>query len=220
MKTSVVCILLMTVAAIILPRPAGSARNMKHHAEYQVGTVSLDAKLGLTFRLAIWGRQHPKTVVIRVLQGDPEYSEMLKLAPGVHLGQTKPLPPWRNYFGILTMAEDKTVSCYTRIITNEGDAIFASVFEPNSLAAKQYIDHVGGLLPGQAKPLPTWPESVGVARMAPDGTVTAYLRSEAPGQPIAEAKTIYKPGDPKYDEMVAHIGGIKPGEEKPIPPWK
>ena len=29
----------------------------------------------------------------------------------------------------------------------------------------------------------------------------------------------YKPGDPRYEEIKQHLGGIEPGETKPVRPW-
>ena len=37
--------------------------------------------------------------------------------------------------------------------------------------------------------------------------------------PIAEAQLVYAPDDPQYEEIKHHLGGIKPGESKPVPPW-
>jgi len=60
--------------------------------------------------------------------------------------------------------------------------------------------------------------NIGVASMTADGVITLRLRSLPPG-PIAEATMRYAPGDPKYDEVKTHLGGIVPGETKPVPPW-
>lgn len=60
--------------------------------------------------------------------------------------------------------------------------------------------------------------SIGVATMAPDGEITLRIRSLPPG-PIAEGTLRYKPDDPKYAEIKTHLGGIAPGETKPVRPW-
>jgi hypothetical protein len=60
--------------------------------------------------------------------------------------------------------------------------------------------------------------SIGVATMTEDGTIALRLRSLPPG-PIAEGTMSYRPGDPQYEEIKKHIGGIKPGETKPVRPW-
>jgi hypothetical protein len=62
------------------------------------------------------------------------------------------------------------------------------------------------------------PPNVGTITMAADGTLTLILRSLPPG-PIAETVLQYKPGDAKYKETLDHVGGLKPGETKMLPPW-
>jgi hypothetical protein len=61
-------------------------------------------------------------------------------------------------------------------------------------------------------------DSVGRAKMSADGTITLQLRSLWP-DPIAESQLVYPPGDPQYDEIKHHLGGLSPGEAKPVPPW-
>ena len=61
-------------------------------------------------------------------------------------------------------------------------------------------------------------KSIGVATMDADGVLTLRLRSLPPG-PIAEGTFTYRPGDARYDEIKSHLGGIAPGEAKPVPPW-
>jgi hypothetical protein len=68
-----------------------------------------------------------------------------------------------------------------------------------------------------AAPLPA---SIGVATMTPDGTITLRLRAEGAGGLVGEGNLTYKRGNPRYNEMLHHIGGLKPGETKPVPPWK
>jgi hypothetical protein len=59
---------------------------------------------------------------------------------------------------------------------------------------------------------------IGVATMTPDGVITLRLRSLPPG-PIAEGVLTYKPDDPHYGEIKQHLGGIAPGETKPVKAW-
>jgi hypothetical protein len=61
-------------------------------------------------------------------------------------------------------------------------------------------------------------DSVGRAKMAADGTITLQLRSLWP-DPIAESELVFPPDDPQYEEIKHHLGGIKPGESKPVPPF-
>jgi hypothetical protein len=55
-------------------------------------------------------------------------------------------------------------------------------------------------------------------KMSADGTITLQLRSLWP-DPIAESELVFAPDDPQYEEIKHHLGGIKPGESKPVPPF-
>ena len=60
-------------------------------------------------------------------------------------------------------------------------------------------------------------DSVGTAQMSTAGVITLRLRSLWP-EPKAEAVLTYEPDDPQYEEIKHHLGGISPGESKPVPP--
>jgi hypothetical protein len=60
-------------------------------------------------------------------------------------------------------------------------------------------------------------DSVGTARMSADGTITLRVHSLWP-QPFAESELAYAPGNALYDEIKRHLGGMAPGESKPVPP--
>ncbi len=62
-------------------------------------------------------------------------------------------------------------------------------------------------------------ESIGTAVMDPDGTLRLHLRAEGPEATLGDALFIYPPDHPHYREILDHLGGMKPGEEKPVPPW-
>ncbi len=62
------------------------------------------------------------------------------------------------------------------------------------------------------------PQIIGMASMSTDGTVTVHLTRTGDGQ-YANATFIYKLNDAKYDEILNHVGGLKPGETKPVTPW-
>jgi len=59
---------------------------------------------------------------------------------------------------------------------------------------------------------------IGTASMSDDGTVTLRLAMTSDGKP-ADAIITYKTGDPRYDEVLRHLGGLKPGQIKPVPSW-
>jgi hypothetical protein len=54
--------------------------------------------------------------------------------------------------------------------------------------------------------------------MDADGTLRLMFRSEEPSG-IAEALRVVPPGSPDYAKFLKHLGGLKPGESKPIPPF-
>lgn len=61
-------------------------------------------------------------------------------------------------------------------------------------------------------------QSIGTAHMDADGIITLNIHTLPPG-PIGEGELRYAPGDPRYQEIVTHLGGIKPGETKNVRPW-
>lgn len=62
-------------------------------------------------------------------------------------------------------------------------------------------------------------ESIGVATMKPDGTLVLELRAEGEGGAVGDAMLVFPPTHPRYQEMLAHLGAIKPGQSKPVPPF-
>jgi len=64
------------------------------------------------------------------------------------------------------------------------------------------------------KPAP----SVGVATMLTNGTILVGVGGDGPAA-RAQAVLEIHPGDTNYQMIIDHVGGLKPGETKPIPPW-
>lgn len=60
---------------------------------------------------------------------------------------------------------------------------------------------------------------IGSATMNSDGAIVARLRAEGPRGAVGDAVVVVKPGQPGYDEWLTHLGGLQPGEEKPVPAW-
>lgn len=60
---------------------------------------------------------------------------------------------------------------------------------------------------------------VGSATMTSDGSVVLRLRVEKEGT-IGDAEFVYPPSHPEYQNILKHIGPVKPGETKPVPPWE
>jgi hypothetical protein len=61
--------------------------------------------------------------------------------------------------------------------------------------------------------------SIGSASMTGDGTIILDLRAEGPGGLTGDARLVYPRGHQQYREILEHIGGLRPGESKPVPPW-
>jgi hypothetical protein len=54
---------------------------------------------------------------------------------------------------------------------------------------------------------------IGMAVMSADGTITLTLHSPDG----ADGVVAYHRNDPQYARILSHIGGIRPGEHKPVP---
>ena len=54
--------------------------------------------------------------------------------------------------------------------------------------------------------------------MDEDRVITIHIRSLPPG-PIAEGTFKYAPDSKDYLDMFSHLGGIVPGQSKPVKPW-
>jgi hypothetical protein len=71
---------------------------------------------------------------------------------------------------------------------------------------------------GDSMPIPCEDiDTVGMAKMSADGTIALRIRSLW-YQPLGEHYFVYAPGDPHYDAIKRHLGGIAPGQTKPVPP--
>lgn len=62
-------------------------------------------------------------------------------------------------------------------------------------------------------------KSIGTATMTPDGVIILDLRSDWHIASKSEARYVYPPNHKRYAEVLQHLGGLKPGEKKPVAPW-
>lgn len=69
---------------------------------------------------------------------------------------------------------------------------------------------------GTREPLP---ESIGAATMKEDGTIVLQLRATGAGGLRGDALFTYQKGHHRYDKILQRVGGLKPGQSKPVPPW-
>lgn len=65
---------------------------------------------------------------------------------------------------------------------------------------------------------PVEEEYIGTAWMDQDGTITMRLRAEGPGV-VGVGTLSYPKTHPQYDEILKHLGPMKPGDEAPVRPW-
>ncbi len=71
---------------------------------------------------------------------------------------------------------------------------------------------------GDSVPIPCEAiDSVGRAHMSADGAIALRLHTLWP-QPFTESERIYATDDPQYAFIKRHLGGIAPGQTKPVPP--
>lgn len=62
-------------------------------------------------------------------------------------------------------------------------------------------------------------ETIGSCFMEKDGTLVLRLRASGEGGLTGHGTLEYKTDHPNYEEVLDHVGPIKPGETKPVAPW-
>lgn len=60
---------------------------------------------------------------------------------------------------------------------------------------------------------------VGDAFMGQDGTIVMSLRAKGPGAQVGDAQVLFPKSHKEYQAVLQHLGGLKPGESKLVPPW-
>jgi len=74
--------------------------------------------------------------------------------------------------------------------------------------------------PGSSPPQPGTAapgKAVGTAKLESDGTLVLTLYTQ--GSMRGQTQRRYAEDDPKREDILKHIGGLEPGEEKLVPPW-
>ena len=66
---------------------------------------------------------------------------------------------------------------------------------------------------------PAAPVPIGTATMLQDGTIVLDLRAEGPDGQVGHGRLLYRPTHPDHAAVLRHLGGLRPGEQKPVPPW-
>jgi hypothetical protein len=62
------------------------------------------------------------------------------------------------------------------------------------------------------------PIYIGEAWLEPNGTIIMELSKTSDGMPLHAVFT-YDTKHPEYDEILRHVGGLQPGEKKPVLPF-
>ncbi|MFI5024566.1 MAG: hypothetical protein ACHQRJ_23300 [Alphaproteobacteria bacterium] len=62
------------------------------------------------------------------------------------------------------------------------------------------------------------PRVIGMAMIKPNGTIIIDIYG-GPETNYALGHLEYRPTDPNYGAVLHHLGGLKPGETKGVPPW-
>ncbi len=62
-------------------------------------------------------------------------------------------------------------------------------------------------------------DSIGTATMEADGTIVLQLIARGPGAMRGEGVLRYAVSDPKYKDILEHVGPLKPGEIRSVRPW-
>jgi hypothetical protein len=60
---------------------------------------------------------------------------------------------------------------------------------------------------------------IGAATMKDDGTIDMVLHATGEHGELGEGMVSYRPGDPRYQETLTHLGGLKPGQSKAVSCW-
>jgi hypothetical protein len=62
-------------------------------------------------------------------------------------------------------------------------------------------------------------DAIGTVLMRPDLSLSIRLRSVQCDGTLAEGNLDLKPGEPNYQVVIDHVGGLQPNETKPVPAW-
>lgn len=64
------------------------------------------------------------------------------------------------------------------------------------------------------------PDSIGRATMDENETIIMDLRAVGPNGETGTGRIVYPKSHAQYSEILKHLGGLKPNENKPVPPFE
>lgn len=111
-----------------------------------------------------------------------------------------------------SMRADRVTENELTQITYDMKTGLPSQIAKSSDSGVQIFDGEGTILHSQSEP-------VGSAKMENDGTIIMDLVARGDGM-LGDARFAYTPEDKEYDEIIEHLGGLEPGEEKTVTAWK
>ena len=123
------------------------------------------------------------------------------------------LVPTRRLLAIAVLVATPIACSKERSPTPSVEAIPAS----NPSPAARASNTPSAKKPG-GEPMTDDASSIGSATMESDGTIVLQLRAEGPGV-RGDAQLRYPRDHKQYDSVLEHLGGLRPGESKPVPPW-
>lgn len=95
----------------------------------------------------------------------------------------------------------------------------SSTTQPSTKASAATVDDAAVVVTApDAATAPTPTETIGVAKMETDGTIVMDLRATGPGM-TGDARIVYPKDHKDYQMIIDHLGGLAPGETKPVPPF-
>jgi hypothetical protein len=62
-------------------------------------------------------------------------------------------------------------------------------------------------------------EYIGMSQMDAEGNVVLELHAKHENGASGIARLVYPPTHPEYENILSHLGGLMPGEKKPVLPW-
>ena len=125
-----------------------------------------------------------------------------------------PAPTSADEIGVVSLAADSTLTVKYAdarlspliIIPSQSDARRLTVYH-------SYIEMVGGLRPGESKPIHAY---IAMVEMQADRSLSVAWQGSS-GDPVTEPYTeIIKPGSARYNGLVTNVGGLAPGQTKPL----
>lgn len=117
----------------------------------------------------------------------------------------------KNAVGVLEMSTDGTL---TLEMFEAPQGANTQTIKPTDRYYERHIQEVGGIHPGERKFIY---RSAGEVTMSDDGSIRYIMNAFSESGEAFGTSGIAKPGDPNYEDLLKRVGGLKPGQTKPLP---